>query len=101
MKVIRSAQEFVEVMENAPHGTTICVDRRNWIEEPPTADEYVQGGDLFEQWSRLNQIVGSFRCRFDRLREELPKCKTRQGATQLLDDEQFGQRYPLLPDWLM
>lgn len=56
--------------------------------------------NLFEQWSDLNGIIADFRSRFDVLRKELPKCRTRAEAQALINAEGFGQRYPHLPDWL-
>ena len=54
-------------------------------------------GDLFEQWCTLNQVLFAYRSRFDRMREELPKCRTRAEAQRLLHEEDYDRRYPLLP----
>lgn len=56
--------------------------------------------NLFTAWSTLNQVISDDRSRFDVLREELPKCRTKVQARGLLVQEQYGSRYPLLPDWL-
>ncbi len=55
--------------------------------------------NLFDQWANLNQVISPYRSRFDVLREEFPKCKTRAEAQELLESEGYGTRYPLLPDW--
>lgn len=56
--------------------------------------------NLFDAWSTLNQVMCDYRSRFDVLRDELPKCRTKKEARDLLVQEQFDTRYPLLPDWL-
>lgn len=56
--------------------------------------------NLFDEWSALNHVGCDYRSRFDVLREELPKCRTRADAEALLRQEQYSTRYPLLPDWL-
>jgi hypothetical protein len=56
--------------------------------------------DLFNAWSTLNQVISDGRSRFDVLREELPKCRTKSEAKALLSRELFSKRYPFLPDWL-
>lgn len=52
---------------------------------------------LFDKWAELNDVVGSYRSRFDVLREEMPKCQTRQEVINLLLSEGFYSRYPDLP----
>ncbi len=59
-----------------------------------------EGGNLFDDWSSLNGVIADFRSRFDVLRDELPKCKSRQDAEVLLKSEGFFERYPVLPEWL-
>lgn len=56
--------------------------------------------DLFTAWSNLNQVISDDRSRFDVLREDLPKCRTKAEARKLLKQEEYDTRYPLLPDWL-
>lgn len=56
--------------------------------------------NLFEEWAELNRVISEWRCRFDVLREEMPKCKTRSEAIALLKQEDFYTRYPALPAWL-
>jgi len=56
--------------------------------------------DLFDEWSDLNEVICDYRSRFDLLRKELPKCKTRAEAEHLLAEQEFLTRYPKLPEWL-
>lgn len=56
--------------------------------------------NLFDEWSALNRVMCDYRSRFDVLREGLPKCKSRTEAVALLRQEQYAERYPLLPEWL-
>lgn len=65
----------------------------------PTCEGHGQV-NLFDVWSTLNQVMCDQRSRFDVLREELPKCRTKAEAKALLAKEQFDTRYPLLPEWL-
>ena len=55
---------------------------------------------VFSEWSALNQVICNWRSRFDVLREELPKCKTKAEVKTWLDREGFGERYPILPESL-
>lgn len=55
---------------------------------------------VFDEWSSLNQIIADFRSRFDVLREELPKCKTKAEVKMWLEIEGFATRYPILPESL-
>lgn len=56
--------------------------------------------NLFGAWSAENDVMCDWRSRFDVLRDEFPKCKTREEAEELLGREGFLSRYPKLPDWL-
>lgn len=53
---------------------------------------------LFKAWVRLNGIIASDRSRFDVLREKLDLCHSEDEARQLIRDEEFGDRYPLMPE---
>jgi hypothetical protein len=55
---------------------------------------------LFEEWVDLNQVICAYRSRFDVMREDLPKCRTREEAERLLKQEEYDVRYPLLPESL-
>lgn len=68
------------------------------LPDPPPAPEYVRTPiPVFDEWSSLNQIICDGRSRFDVLREELPKCKTKAEVQRWLEREQFDTRYPILP----
>lgn len=56
--------------------------------------------NLFDEWVELNQVIASYDSRFDILREQLPKCKTKKEAEDLLEREELLYTYPVLPDWL-
>jgi len=56
--------------------------------------------DLFDEWADLNDVMSSWRSRFDVLREEFPNCRTKQDAQRLLSAESYSERFPLLPSWL-
>lgn len=55
---------------------------------------------VFDEWVDINQIMCPDRSRFDVLREELPKCKTKAEVRTWLRREDFDRRYPLIPDSL-
>lgn len=53
---------------------------------------------LFEAWATLNAIVSPDRSRFDVLREKLDLCHSEEEARRLIWDEEFGDRYPKMPE---
>lgn len=71
------------------------------LPDPPPTPPYVRTPiPVFDEWSNLNQIMADFRSRFDVLREEMPKCKTKSEVRTWLQREGFGSRYPILPESL-
>lgn len=70
------------------------------LPDPPPSPPPPPPVPVFDEWSRLNQIMCDGRSRFDVLREELPKCKTKAEVRRWIGIEGFGQRYPILPESL-
>lgn len=101
-----------------PDGTTFsvelgtryqCKENHRWefdldgkltvLPDPELTPEFVQERvPVFDEWSSLNGIICDGRSRFDVLREELPKCKTKREVLMWLRREEFDRRYPILPD---
>lgn len=65
----------------------------------PKAAEVVvaKASSLFDAWASLNGVVSPDRSRFDVLREKLDLCPSEDEARALIRDEEFGDRYPLMP----
>lgn len=59
-----------------------------------------EGRDLFTDWAELNFVICPWRSRFDDLRTLLSGCRTQEAAADVLVEQGFDRRYPLLPDWL-
>lgn len=53
---------------------------------------------LFEAWCTLNEVLFPERSRFDVLREKLDLCHSEEEAKQLIWEEEFGSRYPKMPE---
>lgn len=76
----------------SPEGATIVME---YAPEPPTPPE---PRTLFDEWADLNEVMAPSRSRFDVLRERMPLCKTKKEVKDLLVQEQFDTRYPLIPE---
>ena len=56
--------------------------------------------NIFDEWVMLNNVICSWRCRFEKVEEKLNKCVTREEAENALKEESYDVRYPLLPESL-
>ena len=74
---------------DAAGNLTVLPDPPPYIPEPRIP--------VFDDWADLNQVMCPGRSRFDVLREELPKCKTKEEVRRWLVREDFDRRYPLIP----
>ena len=63
--------------------------------------EQSQWDGLFDEWSDLNDVVCDWRARFSDLREGFPQCRSLKQVREFLEAEEFGDRYPRLPRWLL
>lgn len=73
-----------------------------WIDPYDPAEAAALKGKLFEAWSYENQVMCDYRSRFDALRKAFAKKGiTRKEAEKILRQEQYDERYPLLPEWLL
>lgn len=56
--------------------------------------------NLFDEWARINYVICPWRSRFDDVRALFAVCRTREAAMDVLAEQGFDRRYPMLPEWL-